>query len=67
MFKAYDNASGMQLVGMVVTTCCQTNVPKPKKRHQAHCCNVRFVVEKATLPNSTIIELTDIRLNWLDT
>lgn len=50
-----ESASGMQLVGIVVTTCCQTNVPKPKKRHHAHCCNVRFVVENATLPNSTII------------
>jgi hypothetical protein len=49
-----DNDSGIQLVGMEVTTCCHTNVPTPKKMHHAHCSNVSLVVEKAILPNSTI-------------
>ena len=51
----YDSESGIQLVGMDVTNCCQTRVPNPKNTHHAHCSNVRLVVEKATLPNSTMI------------
>jgi hypothetical protein len=45
-----EKECGMQLFGIVVITCCQTRVPRPKNIHHIHCSRFNGAVEKANLP-----------------